>query len=228
MKLLLASFLYLASSSTEAHRLRKCDRDIDLVFVKDYYVSPPSFGPGHHVKLHIDLENNYMPINDGFIQYVLVYNNQEYYPQVDSLCSSITCPIHMGDNKITVPVEIPLYEEDIALRIELHNKNMSSFACMGLNLKTSLWSKLMSFITPAAEPIVNVPTRNLRGSMEVIEPTVTPRQDNATYNASFIEYLNKATPAPIPKPRQQQTNETAETNFNTRAAEPVALPVPKA
>ncbi len=227
MKLLLASFVYLAASSAAA-RLRKCDRDIDLVFIKDYYVSPSSFGPGHHVKLHIDLENNYMPINDGFIQYVLVHNHQEYYPQVDSLCSSVSCPIHMGDNKITVPVEIPLYEEDIALRIELHNKNMSSFACMRMNLKTSFWSKLLSFITPAAEPILNVPTRNLRGSDETVEPIFTPRQDNSTYNASFIEYLNKATPAPIPKPRQQQTNETAPTEFHTRAAEPVALPVPKA
>jgi hypothetical protein len=100
---------------------------------------------------------------------------------------------------------------------------------MGLNLKTSLWSKLLSFITPAAEPIVNVPTRNLRGSTEVIEPIITPRQNNATYNASFIEYLNKATPAPIPKPRQQQINETEKTDFNTKAPEPVALPaVPKA
>ena len=219
MKFLFVSAIVIAATS--AHRLRKCDRDIDLVFLKDYYVNPQSFGPGHHVKLHIDLENNYMPINDGFIQYVLMHNHQEYYPQVDSLCSMISCPIRMGDNKITIPIEIPVYEEDIGMRIQLHNRNMTSFACVKLNLKTTIWSKFISWITSApVEPIAGFGVHNLRGSDETIIPSATPRQDKDLYNASFIDYLNKVppppplphlTPGPIPhQPSQQSLSVTLE------------------
>lgn len=183
-----------------AHRLRKCQRDNDLIFMNNFYITPGSFGPGHHVKLHLDLDNNYAPIYDGFVQYTILHDNQEYYPQVDSLCEFTSCPIYKGDIIMEIPIEIPLYDEDIDMRIELYDRNMTSFVCLNLSLRTSLWSKIINFITPGPEePVRNLGKCNLRGRQEIIEPIIEERTLNTTYNASLIEYLNRA-PIPIPAP----------------------------
>lgn len=148
--------------------LNKCMTDYGTngFILSHAYLSSNTFSPGKDLTLHFKLFNKNTTINAGFVHYTINVDGEEYVPQVDDLCSSISCPINIGQNDIILPFKMPEYIEPIKLYIEFTDYTGNSFVCFGIKVSTDFWSWLKGIFTfRKREPIIDV-KRMLRGTPE--------------------------------------------------------------
>ncbi len=148
---------------TSAYRLLECANNQSRNVIEDMYLEPQEFSPGDEIQFRLRINNPNITLNDGIIHYTLSHAGRELYPQVDDLCTTIDCPLRNGSNVVNIKAKMPDYEESINFRMQILDRNLTSYVCIELEMGMSWWERFKNFIAPTENPIRNVPLRiNLR------------------------------------------------------------------
>lgn len=146
-----------------AYTIRSCKSNYTNTFVKSVQSYPPEFGPNDEINIQIQLNNNNKSFADGFILYTIEHENMNYQPQVNSLCLNVDCPIVIGKQTFDFNAIIPPYVDDVDLKVEFVDRNLTSFACVVLELEVTWWQHFKNWLYPPMEPI-NWHQHRLRGA----------------------------------------------------------------
>lgn len=185
-KMIFKHLLYLALIvSAVAGRINQCTTVYyKTITTSQIAVIPSSMSPEQDIQLSFTIKNKNNTINAGFIHYTIIVDDEEYMPQVDDLCSSIKCPLQVGNNDIVLKFKMPNYLKPIAIYVELMDYAANTFTCFKIKTPNSFWSWLKSIVSSTPiEPIANV-RKMLRG---------TPDYEELEHNVihSSIQPLNE-------------------------------------
>jgi hypothetical protein len=146
-----------------AYVIRSCKANYTNTNVKSVQLEPADFGPADEINIQLKFNNNNKSFADGFILYTIVHEDLIYEPQVNNLCTNVECPIIIGKQSLDFNAVIPPYIDDIDLKVELVDRNLTSFACFRLELEVTLWQRFKNWLYPPIEPI-NWRQHRLRGA----------------------------------------------------------------
>ncbi len=148
---------------TSAYKLIECVNNQSRKVIDYMSIEPEEFSAGEEVQFRLRINNTNVTLNDGFIHYTLSHAGRELYPQVDDLCASINCPLRQGPNDVNIKAKMPEYEESINFKLQILDRNLTTYMCLELEMEMSWWQRFKNFIAPTDNPIKNVPLRiNLR------------------------------------------------------------------
>lgn len=148
---------------SNAYVIRTCKANYTNTNLKSIQLKPADFGPTDEINIQLKFNNNNKSFADGFILYTIEHTKLAYEPQVNNLCSNVECPIVIGQQSLEFSAVIPPYIDDINLKVELVDRNLTSFACFVFDLDVSWWQRFKNWLYPPMEPI-NWRQNRLRGA----------------------------------------------------------------
>lgn len=161
MQLILCVALFL--NVANAYTIRPCKSNYSNMVVKQVNIDPPNFGPVDEIQFQVQLANNNKSFADGFILYTLENEQRRYEPQINQLCTNINCPLSTGKQSIKFNAIVPPFVNDIDLKVELVDRNLTSFACFIIELELTWTQRFINWLYPPMEPI-NWQQHRLRGA----------------------------------------------------------------
>ena len=147
----------------DAYVIRSCKANYTNTNVKSVQLEPVEFGPTDEINMQVNFNNNNKSFADGFILYTIEHEDIIYEPQVNYLCNNIQCPIVVGKQSLEFDAIVPPYIDDIDLKVEFVDRNLTSFACFIIELEVTWWQRFKNWLYPPMEPI-NWHQHRLRGA----------------------------------------------------------------